>query len=140
MPQSIDTQGFPGIEGTAVRLEGRTSRTPVQQALIGKICTFKKTIRFGWSSFCTITAAFKPFPATGTPCGIAAWGKEEQRNDRAFGPKAGREGYGACDDARPPAAHPSSPRDNHPCVSATFWTLFCRKVLGFGAVRVSGLS
>ena len=45
--------------------------------------------------------------------------------------------------SRPPVAHPSSasanltyPRDNFHCFSVRLWTLFCRKLDGFGVVRV----
>ena len=34
------------------------------------------------------------------------------------------------------AVHRSSPRDNFHCFSVRLWTLFCRKLDGFGVVRV----
>ena len=35
MPKTLDIQGFSGLREEVVRLEGRPSRSPVQQALIG---------------------------------------------------------------------------------------------------------
>ncbi|MBO4938760.1 MAG: hypothetical protein J6C98_07155, partial [Oscillospiraceae bacterium] len=34
MPKTLDIQGFSGLREEVVRSEGRTSRSPVQQALI----------------------------------------------------------------------------------------------------------
>ena len=38
--------------------------------------------------------------------------------------------------SKPLVALRSSPRDNFHCFSARLWTLFCRKLDGFGVVRV----
>ena len=38
--------------------------------------------------------------------------------------------------SKPPVALRSSPRDNFHCFSVRLWTLFCRKLDGFGVVRV----
>ena len=38
--------------------------------------------------------------------------------------------------SKPLVAHLSSPRDNFHCFSVHLWTLFCRKLDGFGVVRV----
>ena len=50
IPKTLDIQGFLGLREEVVRLEGRSSRPPVQQALIFAH-VFSETARFRAVSF-----------------------------------------------------------------------------------------
>ena len=70
-----------------------------------------KLLLTGQLLFCAMSVDFKP-SFRGPRKTLALWGEEEQRNERALGLTDGSEGYEACDDERPLAVLPSSPRDN----------------------------
>ena len=59
MPKTLDTQGFSGLREEVVRSEGRTSRSPVLQALI-VIRFFSRGSQSG-ASFFDIFAGFVLF-------------------------------------------------------------------------------
>lgn len=69
-------------------------------------------------------------------CGLRNRTTEGGRPGKPRNTKENRHMEGFSTASKPPAALRSSPRDNFHCFSVRLWTLFCRKLDGFGVVRV----
>ena len=69
-------------------------------------------------------------------CGLRNRTTEGERPQKPRNTKENRHTEGFSTVSKAHAVLPSSPRDNFHCFSVRLWTLFCRKLDGFGVVRV----
>jgi len=110
MPKTLVYQGFSALREEVVRSEGRSSRSPVQQALSYNASTVQERRPFGRRSFLLTFRGPSDRP-NGDPARAQQSGSCGERRNSGMSElfrMRGSEGYRACDDERLLVALPSS--------------------------------